>query len=122
MNLRCPAVIVIGLIIQRLFLVADHRKVAQLCEQELGKTSDPQLKTYIQKTLPTVRSHLQHAESIEKTPATNKASQASLSGSRAFTASSAPLMKGATDYEDEGSLRNATYFNTYGLFSLGGLA
>ena len=55
-------------------MVKDHRKVAQLYEQELGKSSDAQLKSYVQKTLPTVRSHLQHAESIEKTPAKNKAS------------------------------------------------
>jgi putative membrane protein len=55
-------------------MVKDHRKVAQRYEQELGKASDAQLKTYIQNTLPTVRIHLQHAESIEKTPAKNKAS------------------------------------------------
>jgi putative membrane protein len=55
-------------------MVKDHRKVAQLYEQQAGKASDPQLKTYIQKTLPTVRSHLQHAESIEKTLAKTKTS------------------------------------------------
>jgi putative membrane protein len=54
-------------------MVKDHQKVAQLYEQTLSKASDAQLKTYIQKTLPTVRSHLQHAESIEKSPAKNKA-------------------------------------------------
>jgi putative membrane protein len=54
-------------------MVKDHQKVAQLYEQTLSKASDPQLKAYIQKTLPTVRSHLQHAESIEKSPAKNKA-------------------------------------------------
>jgi putative membrane protein len=55
-------------------MVNDHRKVAQLYEQTLGKASDAKLKAYIQKTLPVVRSHLQHAESIEKAPAKNKAS------------------------------------------------
>jgi putative membrane protein len=55
-------------------MVLDHRKVAQLYEQALGKASDPKLKTYISSTLPTVRSHLQHAESIEKSPSKKKAS------------------------------------------------
>jgi putative membrane protein len=55
-------------------MVKDHQKVAHLYEQTLGKTTDKQLKTYIRNTLPTVRNHLQHAESIEKTPAKSKAS------------------------------------------------
>jgi putative membrane protein len=55
-------------------MVKDHRKVAQLYQQELGKASDAKLKTYISDTLPVVRSHLQHAESIEKSPSKKKAS------------------------------------------------
>ena len=55
-------------------MVKDHRKVAQLYQQESSQASDPKLKTYISSTLPVVRSHLKHAESIEKSPAKNKAS------------------------------------------------
>ena len=55
-------------------MVKDHRMVAQLYEQELGKASDPKLKTYISNTLPVVHSHLQHAESIEKSPSKKKPS------------------------------------------------
>lgn len=55
-------------------MVKDHRKVAQLYEQELGKASDAKLKTYISNTLPVIRSHLQHAESIEKSPSKKKTS------------------------------------------------
>jgi putative membrane protein len=55
-------------------MVKDHRKVAQLYEQELGKASDAKLKSYISNMLPVIRSHLQHAGSIEKSPSKNKAS------------------------------------------------
>jgi putative membrane protein len=55
-------------------MVKDHRKVAELYQQESSQASDPKLKAYINGTLPIVRSHLEHAESIEKSPAKNKGS------------------------------------------------
>jgi putative membrane protein len=55
-------------------MVKDHRKVAELYQQESSQASDPKLKVYINSTLPVVRSHLQHAESIEKSPAKNNGS------------------------------------------------
>lgn len=55
-------------------MVKDHRKVAQLYEQESKQATDAQLKTYIKNTLPVVRTHLQHAEAIQKSPSTKKTS------------------------------------------------
>jgi putative membrane protein len=55
-------------------MVKDHGKVAQLYQQESSQASDAKLKRYISSTLPVVRSHLQHAESIEKSAAKNKSS------------------------------------------------
>jgi len=45
--------------------VEDHRKMIDKFEAAHAKATDPDLKKFIQQTLPTLRSHLSKAESIE---------------------------------------------------------
>lgn len=50
-------------------MVIDHRKDAAEYQKEQSQVKDPQLKTYLDNTLPVVQSHLSMAEEIKKTTA-----------------------------------------------------
>jgi putative membrane protein len=45
-------------------MVKDHRKDVKAFEQEAGRAKDPDLKAWIDKTLPTLREHLREIENI----------------------------------------------------------
>jgi len=47
-------------------MVAGHEKDAQAYETESGKAKDPQLKSYVDQTLPVVQQHLSHIQSIQQ--------------------------------------------------------
>lgn len=47
-------------------MVDDHKKDIKLFETALDKVTDADLKAYIVKTLPTLKKHLSHIESIQK--------------------------------------------------------
>jgi putative membrane protein len=50
-------------------MVKDHRKDAEGYQKAQGQVKDPQLKTYVDNTLPVVESHLSMAEEIQKATA-----------------------------------------------------
>jgi len=50
-------------------MVKDHQKVAADYQKEQGQVKDPQLKTYVDNTLPVVQSHLRMAEEIKSNTA-----------------------------------------------------
>ena len=45
--------------------IDDHTKVAQMLEYQLANGKDPQLKAFAAETLPTVRHHLELAQSLQ---------------------------------------------------------
>jgi len=45
--------------------VQEHQKTAQLLEWEIGSGQDPRVRNYAMATLPTVLSHLRHAQRIQ---------------------------------------------------------
>jgi len=47
-------------------MVQDHEKAVSMFQQQLNNTNDPQLKNYINMTLPVLRSHLDQARSLER--------------------------------------------------------
>jgi putative membrane protein len=47
-------------------MVEDHQKDAKEYEMESGKVRDPQLKSYVDQTLPVVQQHLSHIQSIRE--------------------------------------------------------
>jgi putative membrane protein len=47
-------------------MVEDHQKDAKEYEMESGKVKDPQLKSYVDQTLPVVQQHLSHIQSIRE--------------------------------------------------------
>jgi len=50
-------------------MVKDHQKVAADYQKEQSQVKDPQLKTYVDNTLPVVQSHLRMAEEIKSNTA-----------------------------------------------------
>lgn len=46
-------------------MVGDHQKAVTLFTDEVGKTSDPQVKTFAQATLPVLKTHLQMAQQLQ---------------------------------------------------------
>jgi len=47
-------------------MVADHKKVVDLFEESQKNATDGDLKAWVEKTLPTLRAHLEHAQKLEK--------------------------------------------------------
>ena len=48
-------------------MVEDHKKDVQEYKTASKQVKDPQLKTYVEQTLPIIEQHLTHAESVSKT-------------------------------------------------------
>lgn len=44
----------------------EHKKAVKLFEDASGKVNDPDLKAFVDKTLPVLKGHLEHAEQIRK--------------------------------------------------------
>ena len=47
-------------------MVTDHQKVAAAYQKEQSEVKNPQLKTYVDNTLPVVQSHFTMAEEVKK--------------------------------------------------------
>jgi putative membrane protein len=47
-------------------MVKDHTDAVRLFEQQAGRDADPEVKAFAQKTLPTLREHLEMARSIQQ--------------------------------------------------------
>jgi putative membrane protein len=47
-------------------MVKDHTEAVRLFEQQAERDADPEVKAFAQKTLPTLREHLEMARSIQQ--------------------------------------------------------
>jgi putative membrane protein len=59
-------------------MVEDHKKDVREYKTQSKLVKDPQLKTYVDQTLPVIEQHLTHAESVNKTATSSAASTKSL--------------------------------------------
>lgn len=47
-------------------MVSDHKSTVQLFEDARTRVTDPEMKQFVEKTLPVLKMHLEHIEAIEK--------------------------------------------------------